>query len=284
MAHGETIRTLRKSKKMSRKELAKGIVSERTLQRFENSSSRIDIVSLEGLLQKLNVQIDEYFQYQNQYQPSKKELYHREFRSKMYQLNEISAYVDLMEKEYEYTSDIFYLFMLIQSKAVAQRFSKNRNFDINKKEIKILFKYLLDTEEWGYFELAMYTNCLSLFETEYLSFNYQDVVVQFKKFNYSLKHKTALIKFLVNSILIAFEREEYLKIPVLLAQLYEESDNSDLMKGRIYWKFFSRMYQTVTKSIEVNNDACIEIFQMLEYQREAENLLDLENMILENKK
>ncbi|NLU44243.1 MAG: helix-turn-helix domain-containing protein, partial [Acholeplasmataceae bacterium] len=112
---------LRKSKKMSRKKLSKGIISERTLQRIENASSRIDIVSLEGLLQRLNVQIDEYCQYQNQYQPSKKEIYRREFRSKMYQSKEISAFVDLMKKEYEDTSDIFYLFMIIQSKSVVSR-------------------------------------------------------------------------------------------------------------------------------------------------------------------
>lgn len=126
----------------------------------------------------------------------------------------------------------------------------------------------------------MYTNCLSLFETEYLSFNYQDVVAQFKKFSYSMKHKVALIKFLVNSILIAFEREDYGKIPKLLSELHNESENSDLIKGRIYWKFFSRMYQTMTDSIEINNDACIEMFQILGYDREAENLIELENMIL----
>lgn len=281
MSHGEMIKEYRVRRKMSRRTVADGVVSERTLQRFESGESKIDIESFWAILEKLNVQMDEYYQEYNSFLPSKKDHFRKSFRNDMRNHDLAEAYIKAAKSEYEATEDVFYLFMLIQAKSVAQRFdSKNNRFKISKKDVQTLFTYLSDVEQWGYFELAMYTNCLSIFETEYLSFNYRDVITQFKKFNYSLKHKIAFIKYLINSLLIAFERDNLDSIPDLLSTLYDETESSDLIKGRIYWKFFSRMYQTITNSIEFSGSICIEMFKMLGYPDEAENLIDLERLIL----
>jgi Rgg/GadR/MutR family transcriptional activator len=124
-----------------------------------------------------------------------------------------------------------------------------KNVLSNESDIK---EYLEKVSDWGYFELAMYTNCLSLFEDNYLLFNLNDVLAQFEKFKTSYKYKLVLILFLVNSLILSFERMSYDKIPKLLEVLFTESEDSDFMKGRIYWKFNS-LYHSVNGNFEMDN-------------------------------
>lgn len=280
MNHGELIKKLRVERKISREELTKNIASINTLQRFENNNAKIDIDTLWIFLDRLNIQIDEYYLEYNYYQFNKKETYRSKFRDYIVLSNKGKEFLDELQKEYSVTNDIFYLYLIIQCKAVINRLPNYSVNPISKKELKTIYDYLDRVDNWDYFELAMYTNCLAIFNSELRLFNYHDVVSQFRKFKNSPKHTHAFIKFLINSILLAFEEECWDEVVELLGYLYDITEDSDFIKGRIYWRFLSRLYQSITGNFEFDGSLSIEMFKLLGYEDEVENLISIEKALL----
>lgn len=80
MNHGEIIKKMRITRNISRKELTRDTISISTLQRFENENAKIDIDTMWILLNRLNIQFDEYYLEYNHYQSNKKETYRSKFR------------------------------------------------------------------------------------------------------------------------------------------------------------------------------------------------------------
>lgn len=271
---------MRITREVSRKELTKDAISISTLQRFENEDAKIDIDTMWIILNRLNIQIDEYYLEYNHYQSNKKEMYRSKFRDYIVLSNRGKAFLEELQREYIVTNDIFYLYLVIQAKAVMNRLPNYSAIPITKAELKSIHDYLDRVNQWGYFELAMYTNCLAFFNSELRLFNYHDVVSQFRKFKNSPKHNQAFIKFLINSILLAFEDEHWEEVEYLLGHLYDSTNDSDFIKGRLYWKFFSRLYQSITGNFEFDGSMIIEVFKLLGYEEEVENLIDIEEMLL----
>ena len=283
MNHGEMIKKMRITRGISRKELTKDAISISTLQRFENEDAKIDIDNMWIILNRLNIQIDEYYLEYNHYQSNKKEMYRSKFRDYIVLSNRGKTFLEELQREYIVTNDIFYLYLVIQAKAVMNRLPNYSAIPITKEELKSIHDYLDRVNQWGYFELAMYTNCLAFFNSELRLFNYHDVVSQFIKFKNSPKHNLAFIKFLINSILLAFEDEHLDEVVDLLGYLYDITNDSDFIKGRLYWKFFSRLYQSITGKFEFDGSMTIEVFKLLGYEDEVENLIDIEETLLNKK-
>lgn len=64
--------------------------------------------------------------------------------------------------------------------------------------------------------------------------------------------------------------------------MYSTND-SNFIKGRLYWKFFSRLYQSITGKFEFDGSITIEVFKLLGYGDEVENLIDIEEALLNKK-
>lgn len=283
MNHGDLIKSMRKRRGITRSELAffQGSVS--SLKRFENNESKIDFDLLWVYLERMNIQIDEYHFEYNNYHLSHKDSIRLNFKQALKSEKSFTDYMNTLQTEYAISKDIYYLYLIIQLKAVALKLPKfsSKKSTIEKKEIESLFKYLEKISEWGYFEFALYTNCLSLFENNYLLFNLTDVLAQFEKFKTSYKYKLVLVKFLINSLILSFERESYDKIPKLLEVLYKESEDSDFMKGRIYWKFFNSLYHSITGNFDMDSTIYIDMLALLGYEDDVQNMRDIEICIQE---
>jgi len=72
MEHGELIKKLRTDRKITRRDLSEGGHSISALQRFENDTARIDIDTIWQYLERMNIQIDDYYLEYYNYQLSKK--------------------------------------------------------------------------------------------------------------------------------------------------------------------------------------------------------------------
>ena len=280
MEHGELIKKLRTDRHISRQELVEGIHSVSTLQRLENSNSKIDVDTLWVYLEKMNVQIDEYYAEFHSYQPSKKDIFRENFRKSIISNHDANELLKKLQNEYDSSQDIFFLYLIVQTKAVAERLPNYNLNKITRDEITTVLEYLSRIEEWGYFELAIYTNCLGIFGTKFRTFQYKDVLKQFRKFRGLPKYQHALIKFIINSIILEFSDKNYDVVVDLLGNLYDETSDSDYIKGRIYWKFFVRMYQSILGEFEFEGAVAIETLKILGYEEDAKNLLDIEKEIL----
>ncbi|WP_430616400.1 hypothetical protein IGJ66_001337 [Enterococcus sp. DIV0176] len=283
MNHGKMIKKLRTERRISRKRLVKEIHSISTLQRFENGEAKIDIDSMWLFLERMNIQLDEYCLAYHDFQTSKKEELRSRFRKKVIIEEDTLSFLEELESEYQESGDVFYLYLIIQIKAVTARMVNNHLETVNEQELNEVYEYLARVECWGYFELAMYTNCLSLFKGEFRLFNTKDVISQFRKFNSSMKYNYAFIKFLVHSIILSFEAGQYTELPDLLSLLHDTTNDSDFMKGRLYWRFFKRLYQSVTDQYEFDGSMAVEVFKFLGYDSDVTNLMNIEKIILEKR-
>lgn len=283
MKHGFLIKKMRKDRGISRSDLVVSSSSVSSLKRFENEEAKIDFDTLWTYLERMNIQMDEYqFEYSN-FHGSDKEALRIRFKNVLSNDTAIQNYLEDLQTRYTESKDIFYLYLIIQLKSVITKLPKKNQLllSVTTQEITTLYTYLEKVSDWGYFELAMYTNCLSLFEDNYLLFNLNDVLTQFEKFKNSYKYKLVLIKFLVNSLILSFERKSYGKTPELLDALYVESEDSDFMKGRIYWKFFTALYHSVIGNFEMDSTVYIEMLSLLGYEDDVQNMKDIENCIQE---
>ncbi|MDY4306607.1 helix-turn-helix transcriptional regulator [Enterococcus mundtii] len=77
MEHGELIKKLRTDRKITRRDLSEGVHSISALQRFENDTARIDIDTIWQYLERMNIQIDDYYLEYYNYQLSKKSTYEK---------------------------------------------------------------------------------------------------------------------------------------------------------------------------------------------------------------
>ncbi|WP_270346257.1 hypothetical protein [Enterococcus thailandicus] len=281
MNHGFLIKKMRKARNISRSKLVIAHSSISSLKRFENDEAKIDFDTLWTYLERMNIQMDEYQLEYSNYNMNQKEKLRIKFKNILFDEENTEKYLHTLQNEYAKSGDVFYLYLAIQLKSVLIKLPNASSFipTITNEDITILYKYLENVSDWGYFELAMYTNCLLLFENNYLFFNLKDTLAQFEKFKTSYKYKLVLVKFLINSLILSFERNSYDRIPELLETLYIESEDSDFMKGRIYWKFFTSLYHSIYGNFEIDSTIYIDMLALLGYEEDVQNMKEIEKSI-----
>lgn len=281
MEHGNLIKKMRKDRKITRKELTANAGSLSSLQHFENDDAHIDFDTLWTYLKRMNIRMDEYCLRYSDYTVDRKEMFRLNFKEAL-QTAYAPIYLKNLEEEYQKTHDIFYKYLLLQVKAISQKYPNKYlpEQPITKEDVKFLYNYLESVEDWGYFELSMYSNCLAVFESAYLSFNYSDVLRQFKNYSTSFKHRLGLTYFLINSLTLAFERKNISQVPYLLKELEQGTRDSEFILGRIYWKFFSSLYQSIQGNFSIDVSSYEEILRSLDYENDAENMKDIRQSIL----
>ena len=276
------IKIKRKERKMTRNFLSDGICSISLLQRIENQNAKVDFDTLLQLLDRMNIQIDEYALEYNNYKKTKKNNFRSQFISSLTDPSKIVNFINQLDIEYKKTNDIFYLLLKVEAKIVAQKIPDIKNIQLSSEEIILIYKHLDKMDNWDYFELSMYGNCLFIFNEKKLLFDFADILGKFKKSSSLSKHHRAGVKFLINSLIIAFDNQTDDIIPILLEELYVQTKNSDDIKGRLYWKLFNELYLSKSGELVFNPDEIPTLFSKLGYDADAKNIRDIISTIVDN--
>ncbi|MFZ8764630.1 Rgg family transcriptional regulator [Enterococcus diestrammenae] len=275
MENGDLIKLKRKNRKISRKELSKNICSVNFLQRVENQNAKVDFETMLLLLDKMNIQMDEYIHELNSFSMTKKDKYRHQFILAVSNPDSTQIFLDQMTDEFEKTKDLFYLLLAIEMKLVCQKLPNHSDIIVSDKEISIVYNYLETLETWDYFELALYGNCLYIFSEKNLTFDLKDVLSRFNKTSSLPKHKRAELKFIVNYLIILFENGSLEMVPTLLDELYTQTTSSDYIKWRLYWKIFNELFLSLNKEILFDPTPIISLFRNLGYEEDVKNLEDI---------
>lgn len=275
MLNGDLIKIKRKIRNMSRKDLSQGICSVNLLQRIENQNAKVDFEILLRLLDRMNIQIDEYIHELNSFSMTKKDKYRSQFISVVSNPDSTQVFLDQLAVEFKETNDMFYLLLTVEMKLVCQKLPNHTNITISDKEIEMVYKHLEALSDWDYFELAMYGNCLHIFNEKQLTFDLNDVLSRFNRTSSIQKHKRAEVKFLVNYLIILFENGSLEMVPLLLDELYTQTTSSDYLKWRIYWKFFNELFLYLNGEVLFDPTPLISLFKNLGYTEDVKNLEDI---------
>lgn len=276
MDHGKLMRKLRQDRNISQESLAGNFYSRDNISRFERNNSKINLDMFVHSLGRMNLSLEEYAIFQQLEEPSLKEILKNDFKKALdTELGE--SYLQELYSEYEKSLDIYYLYLYSLGRILRHKIT-NLPLDLSK-EIQIIKQHLDKVESWGFFEFMMYANTLFLFENSYIRQNYPLVIQKFNSFPHSAKFQHLKIRFLLNSLTLAFERKQFELIDTYLTELFNSTENSDYILGRIFWKFFDGLNRTVQHGQPFDTETTYSWLRSLGYTQVAENLLEIEKFI-----
>lgn len=273
MEHGVLIRKLRKQRNMSQAQLAAGISSRTTLSSFENDHSSISSDILFKYLERLNVTVQEYYFYLNDSVTPEKEYlaeyYYAEITKK--HDREIAERIRDFRSKYVDSHDFYFCCMSIELKLFLNKRNAKDVYDVDEDK-RIIKDYLNRVQQWGHFEISLFSNCLDIFGSEYIRGTFSTLLKRTKLLSSIAAYQNDISIFLNNCIVLSFERKRFLDARYYINQLAKMSEDSPR-------KAFDRlMYQYYLELLKVLSDHnghpenIVEEFRNLGFNEHADEL------------
>lgn len=210
---------------ISQKKLADGIVSRESLARYENGQSNLPLLVFLELLERLNMNIDEFIFYLDGDRVSNKNMSLKKMFRNLEQRNgAISYQLKKLAQELEHSDDLG----VMRNYLVVKTYKWYEQIDgikkLNKKDTSYLERlsdYLEKIDEWGRFEMTTFASLLYLFETSYIKQRLKEVEKNvMKKGDFEVFH--SILSGIYNNVfLLMVEREELKLAKYYLEKLFE---------------------------------------------------------------
>lgn len=163
------LRKLRTDRKLSQSFLAKGITTREAITRFEHRGSHIASTTLFLFLEKMNISPEEYYFLLNDCKLTEKQQIDLEGIAYLNRPNEQAAYLKRLETAFFSSSDPFYSLIKAQYKLLYAKFNDSTEQLLDcEKDRQTIITYLNRIEDWGRFELSLFSNLLFIFESSYI--------------------------------------------------------------------------------------------------------------------
>lgn len=170
----ETVKKVRVAKGISQKNASKGYISQANYSKFENGKIDITSTSLMGILDNLNIELEEMLFIENGYQYSTKEQIYREFFR--IPVNDPILLENLMEKCSNYLAEYedSFISFIHQIALILIKISKNNDIYFNKEESQHLLNEFSKKEHLFIKDLYIINSIFFLFpiESAHLSMDY----------------------------------------------------------------------------------------------------------------
>lgn len=257
METGQLIKELRKDRQLTQDELAKDITTRTTLSSIENRNQNISFDLLEKLLDRLNIRLEEFSFLLNEGLYSSKQSLYFDIYSDYYSkgmFTEGSA--KKLLKKYEETNDFYYIALCTQMLGIQLRNQgvlPPEKDSLFNNSITVVKNHLNTVTNWTHMELALFTNCLYLFDSTYIQSVYKRTV---KKIIYRKKlrlYEDDILIFLLNGVDLFIERNQDHLAEYFLIEL----DKQLTRENQLFEKMYGTFYRAVLdirkgKSHEIN--------------------------------
>jgi transcriptional activator, Rgg/GadR/MutR family, C-terminal domain len=256
MDHGNLIRKLREERGLSQVDLSDNITHRTTLISFENKGSHVSFDTLLKYLNRMNISIEEYEFLYEKNTISAKDTVKDEFQQ-LINKKELSPDLPIVLTRYQQylnkyhaTGDFLYYSLYAQLFLIANY--RARSLDIhsaNVEQIKAtLQQYLLTISNWGRFELVLFTNCMFIFETEFIASCLRTTIKAAYFYHNSNYYQTDLKILYINVLTLMLDRREY----NLFNQLFTEFKNISTSKRDVELKIYIQIFNLIKSKIEGN--------------------------------
>lgn len=288
MEHHEVFRKLRKERNLSQNALCEGICSRTTLSSFENTGTNITLNLFQRFLERLNISIEDYFLLHFNEEWSKQSVSSNKEKAKKvlekayysYRWEELEKQINCTYQLYRDYNDIYFYYLYVQYKLLLYRQTRTEKFIVAEEEIENAKKYLNEIEVWGAFELTFFSNCLSLFNDDYIFAKAKILRKKYRNVRGSFKFYKLYSFFIINTIMLKFERNELVNMDFYLNEL-KSFTTVNYVRERILYKIFSELLKfkydsTIDNTQSINS--YINMFRLLEFEDYAN---EIENFVLD---
>lgn len=275
ISNGSLIKKLRKERGMSQSQLASGISTRTTLSSFENNNSRIPSEILFAFLNRMNIFVQEYTFYLNDSTKTEKEYALQYFSENIYKAKdyEIQNRILNYQTKYKDYNDFFFCCLSIELKLFLNKSHDKQVFDV-QEDTTLIKNYLNGIQQWGHFEISLFSNCLYIFNSEYIRGTFNTLAKKTKILSQIDSYQNDLAIFVNNCILLSFERKEFQNVRFYISYLNNISKDSP---RKLYDRLMYNFYLELLKELSIGKStvmSTIMAFESLGFDEHANRLLE----------
>lgn len=267
---GMLIREFRQSRNLTIKEVCDNDLSIAQLSKFERGVSEITINKLLVILDKLNITIEEFFHAEKEFELSEFEQLIVKMKE-YYIKNDVSQIVRLRDEQlakYKQKNIKFFELNAIMLSALSKDLTDEKSEEPEMEEK--LIDHLLEVDIWCHYEIVLFANSISLFNTNTLITLTNEMINNTKYYQEINKHRVITMQTLINVILTLLENDETTqskKFQDKLAELLEmdqyllyERNVSIYLDGFYHYKIGEQEYglKLMQQSIAIFKDLRID--------------------------
>ncbi|KXT84788.1 Rgg family transcriptional regulator [Streptococcus panodentis] len=239
---GKIFKIIRESKNMSLKEVAAGDISVAQLSRYERGMSGITVDAFYNCLKNMAVSLDE-FQYVYHNYTEADDLVFSNRLSEAYRennlvkLESILAECQALEKEFPKKKN----YRLNTIIAMGTLSHCDQHFQVSKKDVDYLTDYLFSVDEWGRYELWLFTNSVDLLTSSTLETFASEMINRTQFYNNLPENRRRIIAMLLNVISVCIE-ENHLQVAM---KFLNYMDNLKIPETELYERILIKFYKAL---------------------------------------
>lgn len=284
MKTGEVIKHIRTSKSLKSKDVYNDILSRPVISKFENGISDTTTTKFFQILQNLNVTLDEFYHIYNDFSENTDSKFLADYTKAFYSTNRgiLKKLYDDVKKKYELTHQTKYLHYAILVELTLEDPKNNINSD---KSLEILKRYLLNCEDWTYYEIVLFTNLLDYFSLEVINIFYKRVKKKLAYYNKTKKYRNELFSLITNILVLHIEDNNIASCKFFYSELVAcSSQTSNLMYEKTMILFFKELLILMEKSTydPDNVNRIVDIFDFLGMEFKKKQCIELIQLVIEN--
>lgn len=241
MKVGEVVRNIRLSKKLKSKNVYYGILTRPASSRFERGLSDTTTEKLFKILANLNISLDEFYFIYNDYKMDSSISFMDEYSQSFY-LNDLEALEKLRhdtELKYKLTNQTKQLHYSVLCDLTISYLTDGQ---YNLESLNILKQYLLECEEWGYYELVLFTNSLDFFSVELIWVLYKRTKKKLEKFSKLRRYSNEVFSLVTNILVVFISKNDIDKCSFFCNELKDSiSETNNKMYEKVMINFFEEL-------------------------------------------
>lgn len=252
--YGEVIRYIRTNKGLTQKEVYLNIISKSYAIEFEKGNHDISLRLLEQILDRLMMEIDEFFYIYRGYKPSN----HDEFidkYSKAGNNNDLEALIKLYQELHQ-REDLISKVHLAEVRSrirLMKHFNLTCTFEKNvilAEDIETITNYLNNLQSWTLQEMQLFTNTLDYIDYDQKDILFKTLIKSMKKYEAYPRGQEIICVMLINMIqeLIMVNKLSYAEI--LIEYLNNISSQYQTIFFKIANKYYNGLIQIKRNNIE----------------------------------
>lgn len=287
-SYGEVVRKIRINKGLSQKEVYLNIISKSYAIEFEKGNHDISLKLFEQILDRLIMDIDEFFYIYRGYKPSK----HQEFLNsygKAVNNNNVEALIKLYHEVYQNKdqSSKVQLAELRSRIRLSKHFNSTFEFDkkvVMAEDIETVSNYLNHLQSWTLQEMQMFTNSLDYIDNEMRDILYQTLIKSMKKYEDYDRGREVICAMLTNMIYELIRTNKINYAEVLLEDLKKISVSYQMLFFKIIYKYYNGLIKIKKNNKEEGTElsqSAIDVLYEFDHPHQAKILESILSQVLE---
>jgi len=286
--YGEVIRNIRTNKGLTQKEVYLNIISKSYAIEFEKGNHDLSLGLLEQILDRLMMEIDEFFYIYRGYKPSNHEEFINKY-SKAANNNDIEALITLYQELYQrqdliskvHLAEVRSRIRLLKHFNVTDTLEKNI---IRVEDIETITNYLNNLQSWTLQEMQLFSNTLEYIEYKQKDILFKTLIKSMKKYENYDRGRDVICVMLTNMIHELIMNDELGYAEILNEDLNKNSNQYQTIFFKIVTKYYNGLIKIKRNNKEEGTklaQSAIDILYELDQSYQAKTFESILSQILQ---